>query len=123
MDPRDGQKYSGEASLKGNSARNDLISPEVDASGLSTITLSFKYYTQDVDPDDDLVLQLWNGNSYTTIAELGDGANRTWLEYSRTINAAQTPNFFINDLRFKIEGTSLDSGEAIWVDDVLVTGE
>lgn len=118
-----GKKYSGDASLKGNSARNDLISPEVDASALSTITLTFKYYKQNVDLDDNLVLQLWNGNSYTNIADLAEGANRTWLEYSRTINVAQTPNFFINDLKFKIEGSSLDYGEAIWVDDVLVTGE
>ena len=118
-----GRKYSGSASLKGNSARNDLISPEVDASGLSTITLSFNYYTQNVDTNDNLVLQLWNGNSYQTIADLSDGADRTWLEYSRTINVSQTPNFFINDLKFKIEGSSLDSGEAIWVDNILVIGE
>jgi hypothetical protein len=118
-----GKRYSGSASMKGNSARNDLISPEVDASALSTITLSFYYYTQGVDTNDNLVLQLWNGNSYQTIADLSDGADRTWLEYSRAINVSQTPDFFINDLKFKIEGSSLDSGEAIWVDDVLVIGE
>ncbi|KZZ44873.1 hypothetical protein A3758_02705 [Oleiphilus sp. HI0118] len=70
-----------------------------------------------------MVLQLWNGNSYQSIANLADGANRAWLEYSRTNNVAQTPNFFINDLKFKIEGAGLNSGEAIWIDDVLVTGE
>jgi len=115
--------YSDATSLKGNAATNDLESPEMDISAFSSVTLSFRYYTQNIDPNDDVVLMLWNGNSYTTVAEIGDDADRTWLEYNGSITTAQYPQFFKSDFKFKIEASSLSSGEAIWIDDMLLIAE
>lgn len=115
--------YTGAHSLKGVPTTNDLVSPTIDSSALSSMTLSFMYRTQNIDPADDVVLQLWNGNNYITVDEIGDVADRTWLQYNRTISASQYPQFFRSDFKFKIEASGLSTGESIWIDDVLLTAE
>jgi hypothetical protein len=117
------EHYTGETSLKGSSTTNNLESPEMDISSKSSITLSFKYYIQDIDPNDNVVLMIWNGNSYINVAEIGDDADRTWLEYNRTVTKAQYPMFFKSGFKFKIEASNLSSGGAIWVDDMLLIAE
>lgn len=115
--------YTGEHSIKGLPSTNDLVSPTIDTSALSSITLSFMYRTQAIDPADDVVLQLWNGNRYITVDEIGDVADRTWLQYDRSISSSQYPQFFRSDFKFKIEASGLSAGESIWVDDVLLTAD
>jgi uncharacterized protein YlzI (FlbEa/FlbD family) len=115
--------YTGDNSIKGLPSTNDLVSPTIDTSALSSMTLSFMYRTQAIDPADDVVLQLWNGNSYITVDEIGDVADRTWLQYNRSISSSQYPQFFRSDFKFKIESSGLSTGESIWVDDVLLTAE
>ena len=118
-----GRSYSGESALKANQSSNDLVSPELDTSAMSTLTLSFKYYNLRVDANDDVSLMLWNGSSYISVEEIGDNGNGAWLEYNGTISQAQYPQFFRSDFKFKIEATSLDFREAVWVDDVLLTAD
>lgn len=118
-----GKPYSGETSLKANQNSNDLESPEFDTSTMATLSLSFKYYNQRIDANDDVSLMLWNGTSYISVEEIGDDGNGTWHEYNGTITQAQYPQFFRSDFKFIIEATSIDFREAIWVDDVLLTAE
>jgi len=108
-------------SIECSSTDNDLISMDLDTSGKSSIHISFKYKVTDVDVDDNVRLQYYDGSGYDDIIELGDDLEDAWLFYTDTLyNEGVDNQYFINNFRIKIEGTSIDSGEYFHIDDVLI---
>jgi len=118
------QKYTGAYSAHAGSADNDLISDNLNTTGYSTITITFWYRDDDIDDADDIYLQLYNGSSYANRFELGNSAEDTWHQCVVTINnSGGDAQYFRSNFRIKFEGTSIDSGENLWIDDVSVTAQ
>jgi len=103
---------------------NDLISSDLNTAGASSITISFKYRIDDIDGSDNINVYYYDGNYYDAIEEIGDDQEDTWLTYSDTIyNSGGDAQYFVNDFRLAIDGSSIDNGEHLWVDDVLIQKE
>jgi hypothetical protein len=103
---------------------NDLISNDLNTSDATVITISFKYRIDDIDGYDNVNVQYYDGSNYDNIDEIGDDPEDIWLTYSDTIyNSGIETQYFINNFRLKIEGSSIDSGERLWIDDVLIQKE
>jgi hypothetical protein len=117
------QKHSGSYSAHAGSNDNDLISDNLDTSGASSITIEFYYRDDDIDSGEAL-LRLYNGSSYATKADLGTSTEDTWNYYTTTIyNSGGDAQYFVSNFRIMFEASSLDYGENLWIDDVLVTIE
>jgi hypothetical protein len=116
-------KHSGTYSAECDPAENDLISDNLNTTGKSSITIDFWYYDDDIDDDDNAYLQLYDGSAYDNKFELGNTSPEdTWYHYTTTIyNSGGDAQYFISNFRIKFEGTSLDSGEYLRIDDVLIT--
>jgi len=115
--------YSSVTSLYAGAGQNDLISPALDISGKTAVTLSFRYRISGIDADDDVRTQISVGNQFYDVEEIGDDPEGTWLHANVSLTSAQHPNVFRNDFRFKIEASSIDAGEGLWIDDVVITVE
>ena len=117
------QKYSGSYSAHCGSSDNDLISDDLSTTGRSTILIEFWYRDDDIDDSDDVYLQLYNGSSYVNRLELGNTSPEdTWHKAEVTIqNSGTDAQYFRSPFRIKFEGTSIDSGENLWIDDVKIT--
>jgi hypothetical protein len=137
------QKYSGRYSAHAGANDNDLISNDMNTAGRTKIRIQFRYRDDDIDDDDDVYLQLYNGSTYINRAELGtyspedtwhmcDVTLVNWDIVSTTTTSGATTStttapggtdaqFFRSNFRIKFEGTSIDAGENLWIDDVNVT--
>ncbi len=121
--------HSGSYSAHAGSSDDDLISDDIDTSAYSSFTIDFWYMDDDIDDDDNIYLQLYDGGSYDDRFELGnEWPEDTWRNYNETINnSGADAQYFRSDFRIKFEATSLDSGggpggsENLWIDDVMVT--
>lgn len=117
-----GQKYSGSYSAHAGSADNDLISDNINSSGFYSMTIIFWYRDDDIDADDDVYLQLYDGANYDNKFELDTATEDVWCKYEVTLyNSGGDAQYFIPNFRLKFEGTSIDSGENLWIDDVSLT--
>ena len=118
------QKLTGSYSAHAGSADNDLISDNLNTAGYGSMTIDFWYRDDDIDDADDIYLQLYNGSAYANRLELGNSSEDTWQHAVVTVNnSGGDAAYFISNFRIKFEGTSIDSGENLWIDDVLVTVE
>jgi hypothetical protein len=116
------QKHTATYSAHAGSADNDLISDNLNSAGYSSITIDFWYRDDDIDDADDIYLQLYNGSAYANRLELGNSTEDTWQHATVTVNnSGGDAAYFISNFRIKFEGTSIDSGENLWIDDVVVT--
>ena len=113
--------HSASTAVFGHGGSNDLVSPQLDTSGKTSLTISFWYYNMGIDHDDDVRIQLWNGSHYVNLEELGDGVELMWQKFSHTLTRAQNPEYFNSNFKFQIEATSIDKGEFLAIDDVSVT--
>ena len=115
-------KYSGSYSAHAGSTDNDLISDNINTSGHGSMTISFWYRDDDIDDDDNIYLQLYDGSAYDNKFELGNTSPEdTWHKYEVTLyNAGSDAQYFISNFRLKFEGTSIDSGENLWIDNVSI---
>jgi len=117
-------KHTGSYSIEADSNDNTLTSYDLNASDATDITVSFWYRDDDIDDSDNVYLQFWDGSTYDNIFELGNtNPEDTWHYYTVTTSDSQ---YFISDFHIRIDGTSIDEDEHLWVDDVLIkkmTGE
>ncbi|UCC58780.1 MAG: hypothetical protein JSW14_02390 [Candidatus Bathyarchaeum sp.] len=91
----------------------------LDASGATTIYVDF-WFRKDDTESFDFTLYYYDGSSYDLIDELDDnGFDDTWLHYTAEITDNQ---YFVSNFRIRFDAT-LDFGENVWIDDVLITKE
>ncbi len=96
-----------------------LISPEVDTSGCTSVTIYFRYRIDDIDTGDNVYLRYWDGTNWDYISEIGDDAEDTWLTWNHTTSNGQ---YLRSDFKIRINGGSIDNGENLWIDDFSITG-
>ncbi|MEM2613280.1 MAG: DUF2341 domain-containing protein [Nitrososphaerota archaeon] len=112
------QKRSGSYSIRADSTSTYLLSPKIDTSNAEYITVSFWYRDRGVDKWDSY-LQFWDGTSYVTILDLGDTKPEdTWHYFS--IQTYQR-KYLIPDFHIRFDGVEIDSGEYLWIDDLIIT--
>jgi hypothetical protein len=118
------QKHSGSYSAHAGSSDNDLISDNLNTTAKSSIRIEFWYIDDDIDDDDNIYLQLYNGSAYANKFELGNSPEDSWQKCDITIyNSGGDAQYFRSNFRIKFEGTSIDYGENLWIDDVKVTAQ
>lgn len=102
---------------------NDLISNDINTVDYTSVVITFKYRIHGIDDNDNVQVQYYDGKKYDDIEEIGDDTEDTWLTYSDTItNSGGEAQYFITDFKLKIEGSSVDSDEYLWIDDVQISG-
>ncbi|MDD5704919.1 MAG: DUF4838 domain-containing protein [Kiritimatiellae bacterium] len=122
------QKHAGSYSAHAGFSDNDLISDNLQTAGKTRIRIEFWYRDDDIDDDDNIYLQLYNGSTYANRVELGiTNPEDTWHKCDITINnSGSDAQYFRSSFRIKFEATSLDYGyygadENLWIDDVTVS--
>lgn len=110
--------HSGSWSAEADRWDDDLTSDDIDTSAYSSFTIEFWYGIINIDDNDDVYLQLFDGSDYDDYFEIGDQPEGVWLEYEETITDAQ---YLHSDFRIRINGSSIDNNEYLWVDDVVVS--
>ncbi len=118
------QKRTGSYSAHAGSSDNDLISDNLNTTSYSSITIDFWFRDDDIDDSDDIYLQLYNGSTYVNRYELGNSTEDTWNHAVVTINnSGGDAAYFISNFRINFAGASIDSGENLWIDDLLITAQ
>jgi hypothetical protein len=103
---------------------NDLISDDIDTSSYSSFTIDFWYRDDDIDDNDNIYLQFYDGSSYDNRFELDLPwyYEDSWQNYNETIyNSGGDSQYFRTNFRIKFEGSSIDNGENLWIDDVAIS--
>ena len=99
---------------------NDLLSDNLNMSDASFIHISFSYWNNAIDANDDVILYYWDGTAYDSIIELGTQTASQWNNFSVAINDSQ---YFKSNFHIYIEGTSIDNGENLYLDNILIIKE
>ncbi|MDD5704813.1 MAG: hypothetical protein PHR35_02730 [Kiritimatiellae bacterium] len=117
------QKYGGSYSAHAGSSDNDLVSDNLNTAGKSNIRIEFWYRDDDIDDDDNVYLQLYNGSGYANRMELGiTSPEDTWHKADITLtNSEADATYFRSNFRIKFEGTSINYRENLWIDEVKVS--
>jgi len=111
-------KHTGSYAIEADSSDTTLTSYGLNTADATDITVSFWYRDAYIDDSDDVYLQFWNGLTYNNIFELGNTSpENTWHYYTVTTS---DPQYFISDFKIRIDGTSIDWGEYLWIDDALI---
>lgn len=110
---------SGTKSAHAGSNSGDLISRDVNALGKAKIHIQLWYKDMNIDDDDDVYLQIFNGTTWVNLVELGNkNPEKTWNFYQTDITAAQ---YLISNFRVRIVADSIDTGENLYIDDFVVS--
>jgi len=114
-----GQAHSGSWSAHAGSTAAYLTSEAVDTSIAGGFTVSFWYRDDDIDDNDNVYLQFWNGSTYNNIFELGNtNPEDEWHHYS--VWWRPIFQYAIRDFHIRFSAGGIGSGENLWVDDVSI---
>jgi hypothetical protein len=100
----------------GATGDGNLVSDNIDLSGVTQFGVQFWYAVDDTDDAGELVLKYWDGAAYDTIADLSGGAEDTWTYYSSIVTDSQ---YFHSTFRIDFLA-ACGSNEAVYVDDVVI---
>ena len=100
----------------GGGSSGDLITPDLDCSGATQISIEFYVYDKDAD-DGEFYVDYYDGTSWDQISRLDDLGNKAWVVYSDTTTDSQ---YFKSDFKLRFRVVSLDGGEKAFVDYVTV---
>lgn len=110
---------SSNKSAHAGSTSGDLISRDINASGKTSIHIQLWLKDKNIDDDDDVYLQIFNGTTWTNLVELGTRTpENTWNYYQTDITASQ---YMIPNFRVRIVADSIDAGEDLYIDDFVVS--
>jgi len=116
------QKHSGEYSAHLGPTGGSLISDDIDASNAESITVSF-WYRDDGLASGRAYLQLWLNDTYKSIFDLGNTSpEHQWYYYQVCYRTKLEGR--VSDFRIRFgprNGTSINSGGNLWIDDVSIT--
>ena len=116
--------HSGLWSARADKGKHGLLTTDdLDASGASSITVSFWYYPKNL-VTGDVILYLYDGSAYDTWYDLADHSSyvdSTWCYFSETITDSQ---YFTSNFRLRFDSPGIDkTNETLDLDDVLITKE
>jgi hypothetical protein len=119
------QHHSGSYSAHAGWFNTDLTSDNIDTSSCGSFTIDFWYMDDDLDDNDDVYLQLYNGGSYIDrfLLNLPSSEEDDWHNHNETVyDSGGDSQYFRNNFRIRFEATDINNWrENIWIDDVTVT--
>jgi len=120
-----GTRYvSASNSVQGDSDALALTSDTLDTSSYTSMTVSFKYYIEDIDAGDNIFVYFKSDSGTQVIMEeFGEDVEDTWLTFSKTVNSVDDAIYFHSGFFFRINGGSIDNAEYLYVDDVKIVCE
>lgn len=108
---------SGSVSAHADANSNDLVTKAINASTANSVYIQFWYQEDKIDDNDDVFVQLFNGTDWINLVELGNAPEKSWNFYSTTVS---DPQYMISDFKLRIVGASIDGGEHLYLDDVVI---
>ncbi len=119
------QQHLGSYSAHAGWWNTQLTSDNIDTSSYSSFTIDFWYMDDDIDNNDDVFLQLYDGGSYNDRFELNMAPSEEdiWHNHNETVNdSGGDAQYFRNNFRIRFEATDINNWrENLWIDDVTVT--
>jgi len=98
-----------------------LTTDDLDASGATSITVSFWFKTKKLIAGD-IMVQLFDGSSYNNLYDIisyPTHVSRSWCYFSEVIT---DPSYFVSNFRLRFDGSALAGGASQFLlDDVLIT--
>lgn len=110
--------------LRDDSSTSNAVSPTLDLSGNSTISVEFHTYANSMETGEDFFVEFWNGSSYQTIGQYASGtdfSNGTFFTDTIVLDAGSY-SFNANN-RFRIRCDASGNNDQIWFDQVIITGD
>ena len=118
--------YEGSYSIKlrDNSSTSNAISPFLDFSGNSEISIEFHTYANSMENGEDFFVEFYNGSSYQTIGQYASGTdfNNGAFFTDTIVLSAGTYSFNANN-RIRIRCDASGNNDQIWFDQVIITGD
>ncbi|PVX25086.1 MAG: hypothetical protein CW691_05640, partial [Candidatus Bathyarchaeum sp.] len=112
--------YSADFDGFGNGVSGSLVTPELDCSDATSISVAFWYYDDNIDPNE-FVLEYYDGSSWFEIDDLGVYSESTWNLYVHEITDSR---YFVSDFKVRWHAIDVEGGssnEHAYVDLVTVT--
>ncbi|RLD19010.1 MAG: hypothetical protein DRI69_09340, partial [Bacteroidetes bacterium] len=118
--------YEGTYSIKlrDNSSTSNAVSPDLDLSGNTQVTIEFHTYATSMETNEDFFVEFYNGSNYEVIGNYVSGtdfSNGSFFSDVITLNSG-TYNFSTNNrIRFRCDASN--NNDQIWFDQVIITGD
>lgn len=110
--------------LRDNSSTSNAVSPTLDLSGNTQVSIEFHTYAKSMENGEDFFVEFFNGSSYQTIGNYVSGtdfSNGTFFTDTILLDSG-TYNFNANN-RFRIRCDASQNNDQIWFDQVIISGD
>jgi len=120
------RSYEGSYSimLRDNSSTSNAVSPVLDLSGNSQVSIEFHTNAKSMENGEDFYVEFYNGSSYQVIGQYVSGTdfnNNSFFTDTIILNSGGY-NFNSNN-RFRIRCDASANNDNIWFDQVIITGD
>ncbi len=118
--------YEGNYSIRirDNSSSSNAVSPTLDLSGNTQISIEFHTYARSMEVGEDFFVEFWNGSSYQVIGQYVRGThfNNNSFFTDTIILDSGTYNFNANN-RFRFRNDASTNNDQIYFDQVIISGD
>lgn len=118
------KSYEGEYSirLRGGSDSANMISPVLDLSGQSTVSIEFHTFIWGFETGDSFVVELFNGTTYDVIGTYVGGTDfGNWEFFTDTIILDTNTYALNNDNRIRFRGTANERTDQLYFDQIVIS--
>ena len=109
--------------LRDGSSTSNAVSPDIDLSGKSQISIEFHTYANSMENGESYVVEFYNGSSYQVIGQYVSGtdfSNGSFYDGNITLNAG--PFNFTTNNRLRFRNIANSNNDQIYFDQVIITG-
>lgn len=110
--------------LRDNSSTSNAVSPVLDLSGNSQVSIEFHTYASSMENGEDFFVEFFNGSSYQVIGQYASGSDfSNGSFFTDTIQLDSGSYNFNGNNRFRIRCDASNNNDQIWFDQVIVSGD
>lgn len=110
--------------LRDNSSTSNAVSPVLDLSGNTQVTIEFHTYAKSMETGEDFFVEFFNGSSYQIIGQYVSGtdfSNGSFFTDNIVLDS-NTYSFNANN-RFRIRCDASNNNDQVWFDQIIITGD
>jgi len=110
--------------IRDNSSSSNAVSPTLDLSGNSQITIEFHTYSRGMEVGENFFVEFWNGSNYQIIGDYARGTdfNNNAFFTDTIVLDSGTYNFNANN-RFRFRNDASVNNDQIYFDAVVISGD
>ena len=102
---------------------SSIFSDEIDLTSYSSVTISFLFYANGMENNEDFFVEYFDGTNYVTIANYIRGTHfNNGVAYSDSITITSGAYTFATTSRFRIRCDASNNNDVIYLDDINITG-